>query len=172
MAFVRKRQFDTTLPQKSYFLMKVVIFALVCFGILWGYVSSTGNIEIVPGNYSVSAGDSAYSMVRKFKITVADWRYKMYLKFFAPSVKLQTGTYAIGSGTTIETLFSKVLSSPPSSKEVNITFLPGWTVYDIEVALLQYGLVGSGELTKPSKELFTNLKKKYSFLDSTSGSLE
>lgn len=152
------------IPSKHRGVTRIIALFCIVFFSLWAYVSRTGNMEITPGNYSISSGDSAYTMVKKMKINVSDWRYKAYIKFFAPEVKLQTGTYKVGSGVTLETLFSKILSAPPSSKEVNITFLPGWTVYDTEVALMQYGLVGSGEITHPSKELFAKLTKKYSFL--------
>lgn len=57
--------------------------------------------------------------------------YRVWLKFFAPSVSLKQGTYILGSDTTLSRLFENELKKP-SFEDREITILPGWNIYDIQ----------------------------------------
>lgn len=68
-------------------------------------------------------------------------RYKIWLKYFAPSVpKLQTGTYKVTKSTTLSDTIASVLTKPTYT-DITITILPGWNMYDIDAYLSEKKII-------------------------------
>jgi cell division protein YceG involved in septum cleavage len=76
---------------------------------------------------------------------------------------LQAGTYSIEQDTTIEQLFSQVLRNP-ISKDITITLLPGWNIWDIDAYLSKQGIIQSGEFTALTENITDKIRKEFPFL--------
>lgn len=87
------------------------------------------------------------------------------MKYFAPEVNVQVGTYRIDSETpmTFERVFSEVLPNP-QTKDVTVTFLPGWTLYDIDAYLADMGMIEKGQVSAIASDDLEYLKSAYPFL--------
>lgn len=99
-------------------------------------MASYGETVVKPVSFSISKGESASSVPKKLKLETG-WRSKLYVRYFAPDVAIQVGTYRIPKDAdyTLDEVFEKVLPNP-DTKDVTVTFLPGWTVYDIDAYLV------------------------------------
>lgn len=125
-------------------------------------IANYGDTVLPKTNFSIMKGDSVNSVPKKLKLD--DWRVKWYVKYFAPSVEsLQVGTYVVPEGTKLSDVFAEVLRKP-DTKDLTVTFLPGWTVFDIDAYLSDMGIVKPGEVSKPSSETLEKLSTKYPFL--------
>lgn len=89
--------------------------------------------------------------------------YKIYTRFFVKNLTLQAGTYSIEKDTTLESLFSQVLKNP-SSKDITITLLPGWNIWDMDAYLAKQGIIQSGEFTKSAENIADATRKDFPFL--------
>ncbi len=147
---------------RSFF--RLVLVGFVVFGTLAWHVSSLGAVTVPRGTFIVTKGDSMNALPKKWKLDVADWRFKAYVRFFAPKiVNLQVGTYEIPSGSTVRSVFEKVLPSP-NVKDLTVTFLPGWTLFDIDAYLASLGLVPEGAVRNLDPATFDRLSETYPFL--------
>lgn len=130
----------------------------------WGYwyVSSFGNTPIAKTSFFITKGETAASVPKKLKLENG-WRARLYVKYFAPEVPIQVGTYKVAEPTDLEGVFSNVLTHPDSN-EITITFLPGWTVFDIDAYLADMGVIEKGDVSQMDADVITKLSKKYVFL--------
>lgn len=141
--------------------------ALVAAVVLaWGYwhVSSYGDTPVKDLAFSITKGETATSLPKKLKLEDS-WRSKLYVRYFAPKVTIQVGTYRIekGNASTFKEVFTKVLPYP-QTKDVTVTFLPGWTVYDIDAYLTDMGVTEKGEVSAPTPETLAALTEAFPFL--------
>lgn len=79
----------------------------------------------------------------------------------------QAGTYSIEQDTTIEKLFSQVLKNP-ISKDITITLLPGWNIWDIDSYLTKKGIIQAGDFTALAENISSTLKTEFLFLEEAS----
>lgn len=154
----RPRPSGTGLFAKFFLLLAIA----AAFGV-W-HVASVGSVEVGKGTFIVTKGDAVPSIPKKLKIDVADWRFKAYVRYFAPKLeKLQVGTYEIPERSTVRSVFETVLPSP-NVKDLTVTFLPGWTVFDIDAYLASLGLIPEGSLKNLDPAVFAKLSDTYPFL--------
>lgn len=64
---------------------------------------------------------------------------------------------------TFERVFSEVLPNP-QTKDVTVTFLPGWTLYDIDAYLADMGMIEKGQVSAIASDDLEYLKSAYPFL--------
>lgn len=143
------------------FLRTLVIIAVLFVGSYW-YVSSFGATPVKNMAFSITKGETVSSLPKKLKLDTG-WRSKLYLKYFAPEVTVQVGTYRIETPMAFEQVFTKVLPNP-QTKDVTVTFLPGWTVYDIDVYLADMGMIEKGQVSTMAEDDFKYLQDTYAFL--------
>ncbi|MFB0964232.1 MAG: hypothetical protein QMC36_00735 [Patescibacteria group bacterium] len=135
--------------------------AAILIGSYW-YVSSFGSVQVPATAFSITKGETVSVLPKKLKLDTG-WRAKAYLKYFAPEVTVQVGTYRVGKPMTFEEVFTEVLPNP-QTKDVTVTFLPGWTVYDIDAYLTDMGMIEKGQVSSISDEDFEYLQETYPFL--------
>ena len=75
----------------------------------------------------------------KLGFDVAAWRYRLWVRFLAPTVSINAGTYETTTPTTIADFLSKTMKSPLYVDQT-ITILPGWSSYDIDAYLASKGI--------------------------------
>lgn len=64
---------------------------------------------------------------------------------------------------TLELLFSQVLRNP-TSKDLTITLLPGWNIWDMDSYLAKNGIIEAGEFTKNAENITPVMRKTFPFL--------
>ena len=145
---------------------KLFFFFLAClFFIIYFYftILGTGDVLVKPGTYSLEKWATLASVPKAFSLDVAPMQYKLYLRFFAPKVELQAGTYKVEDESTIENLFKQTLLKPLYN-DLTITILPGWNIYDIDLYLSEKKIVDSWAFLLAARDHFFDLTKKYPFL--------
>lgn len=76
---------------------------------------------------------------------------------------LQAGTYSMNEDMSLRSLFSEVLKHPVS-KDLTITLLPGWNIWDMDAYLAKQGILKPGEFTSSAENVTDRLRKDYPFL--------
>jgi cell division protein YceG involved in septum cleavage len=101
-----------------------------------------------------------------FDVEIPEWKYKIWLKYFAPKVEnLQAGGYRVDVPMTLENVFTKVLMKPVYT-DLTITILPGWNSYDIDDYLYRKDIIENpGDFLLALRDNFSKYKTEYSFLD-------
>ena len=123
-------------------MLKKTALGIILILFVWmGYSFFTlGSREVPTGNFFITKGDTLSALPEKLDISVNATLYKIWLKTHENNFVLQAGSYHIPENTTIETLFSQVLSHP-LAKDLTITILPGWNIYDIDAYLAKNGII-------------------------------
>lgn len=90
-------------------------------------------------------------------------RYNLWKMFFAPSIELKSGIFAVPEGTnTLEELF-EMLQNPTQTEE-EITLLPGWHKGEINEMFKKHNI--EGDLITEEQNIIASLAPKYPFLAS------
>ncbi len=146
-------------------MFKRLIFTIITIVLLTlGYFFVTlGNREVPTQDFIISKGDTLYTLPKKLEIDVNSTFYKAWIKIHHSDFILQAGSYHIWENVTLDSLFSDILPKP-LAKDLTITILPGWNIYDIDAYFTKSGLIKSWELVSFSKEETEKLSKKYTFL--------
>ena len=66
----------------------IVGIIVILFG-LYSYIAKTGEIIIPAGTFVLRSGDTVFSLNESQKFGIGEWRYKMYVRFFAPTPSLK-----------------------------------------------------------------------------------
>lgn len=90
--------------------------------------------------------------------------FKIYTKFFVKNFTLQAGSYFIEKNTTLEELFAQVLRNL-TTKDLTITLLPGWNIWDMDAYLTKQGIIRSGDFTASAENISDTTKKGFPFLN-------
>jgi cell division protein YceG involved in septum cleavage len=91
-----------------------------------------GTVSIANKKYTIEKGYTVTVLNDKLGFGVASWRYRLWLKFFAPqNIAVNAGTYETKDSINIETFLTKTLTKPLYIDQT-ITILPGWSIYDID----------------------------------------
>ncbi len=138
---------------------------LLFFGIFSYFsVLGVGDTLVEPGTYSLEKWATYASIPKAFSLDVNETTYKLYLRFFAPKVNLQAGTYKVEDESTIENLFKNTLVKPLYN-DLTITILPGWNLYDIDTYLSEKKIIETWAFLLAARDHFFDLSKKYPFLE-------
>lgn len=150
-----------------FFLFMIGLFCVYGFFSIRGI----GDTLIKEGKYVIQKGTTVSTLPQMLHIDIANWKYKTYLKFFAPTIpSLQVGTYEVERATTFSAFLSENLTKP-SYADITITILPGWNIYDIDATLTDKGVIQTGDILLAARDNFSTFQKKYAFL-ATAPSLE
>lgn len=122
-----------------------------------------GSLPVEAKKISLTPGTSVLALNQKAGINVADWRFRLYVKYYFPDFALKAGTYSIKERATVRDLFSTALKTPTTT-DITLTVLPGWNLYDIDADWSNDGLIATGSLSRIDAKTFSNLKKKFNFL--------
>lgn len=113
--------------------------------------------------FTIQQGDTIASIPKKVWLDISPLLFKIYTRFFIPETKLLSGTYTIKSPITLKELFSDTLQNP-TSKDISITILPGWNIWDIDAYLAKAWIITPGDFSSIGERIPNNLEKIYPFL--------
>lgn len=148
----------------SRIIQMIIIWIFACIIFLYFLVKNTGNIEITPKGYIIDKWASMLSLNTKLKWWVADWRYSLWVRYFAPeNITLMAWEYEAVRGTTVETFFTESIASPVHT-DITITILPGWNMYDIDAYLVEKNIAKTGEFLRVASDRFAEYQTKYDWL--------
>jgi len=121
------------------------------------------NTMVSKQDFIVNRGDTIASLPKKLDVPVNTTFFKIYTRFFVKNFTLQAGTYSMEKDATIASLFSQVLKNP-TSKDITITFLPGWNMWDMDAYLTKVGIIKAGDFTKNAENITPEIRKSFPFL--------
>ena len=142
------------------YLSLIIIFVLAFVGYI-GY--SVPKTPVLKQDFVINKGDTIVNLPKKLNIDINPTLFKFYTKFFVRSFTLQAGTYSIDKNITLETLFTQALRNP-TSKDITITLLPGWNIWDMDVYLAKEGITKAGDFTAAAENIPSGLKKSFPFI--------
>lgn len=144
----------------KYFLILVGIFLAFSY-----YISATRGVMIPAWGYTIAAGTTLATLNTAQKLDIVDWRYRLYVKFFAPKVTIRAGYYETTEAMTLEQFLTTGLEkTTPTASEITLTFLPGWNIWDMDAYLASKSLVPAGEFVATLQKNFIQYQADFSFL--------
>lgn len=138
-------------------------FAIVAVLVVGYLYESIPDATVQPQDFIISRGDTVATLPKKLHIDVNSFFYRLYVKFHYSSVILQAGTYQINKVTTLDDLFKTTLKNP-TSKDLSVTILPGWNIFDIDAYLSKSQIAKTGEFIMVSENISASLRKDFPFL--------
>lgn len=142
----------------SIFLILMMLF----IGFFW--VKWVGEMVVKSWSYNLKKWVTISQIPEILWINTGNLRYKLWLKYFAPSIpRLQAGTYKISKNTTLSSVIGEVLTSPVYT-DITITILPGWNMYDIDSYLSDKHILPTWAFLIAGRDNFASFGEKYSFL--------
>lgn len=145
--------------------MKILSFLIVLALLIIGYISYIfPQTIVVKQEFIVNRGDTVASLPKKLSMGVNSTIFKVYTRIFVGNFNLQAGTYTMEKDATIKSLFTEVLKNP-TSKDITITLLPGWNIWDMDVYLTKQGIIRAGDFTKIAENISPAMRKDFPFLD-------
>ena len=154
----------TTRRNKESRSLRFFVLAIVGIFIVLSYlVWSVGSVAIPAGKYSIEKWYTASILSDKLGFGIASWRYRLWVRFFAPTVSINAGTYETTKPTTIADFLSKTMKSPLYIDQT-ITILPWWSSYDIDTYLATKGIGSVGDFLETSRLNFSVYQKEFSWL--------
>jgi len=166
------RQFRNTIPKKKLlnngqFMRKLILVLIWIFFVVFAYKYSTiWDTAISHQDFIINKWETLNILPKKLGFDVNNYLYKIWIKLNYSSFNLQSGSYSINSNTNLDNLFQNVLKNP-DSKDIKITILPGWNIFDIDDYLSSNWIIKTWDLIEISKNLSSDLRQKYSFLKDT-----
>ena len=142
------------------FLSFLVFFWLLFAGYVTYIIPTT---TVIKQDFIVNRGDTIATLRDKLSMNIHPTIFKVYTRFFEKDFILQAGTYTIGRDTTLKRLFSETLRNP-ISKDITITLLPGWNIWDIDLYLTKEGVTKSGAFTKSAENIREKMRIDFPFL--------
>lgn len=148
--------------------MKFLAFIFLLITLFFGYIVFTEpntNAIIKKQDFIISRGDTLSTLPVKFNISrdVNPLFYKLYLRFKQKDFILQAGTYHMEKDETLTEFFENTLKNP-QSKDITITILPGWNIFDIDVYLSKLKIIKEGDFIGASENISDGLRKSFLFL--------
>lgn len=143
------------------FLSFLVFFALLALGYI---VYIFPNTTVIKQDFIVNRGETVANLPKKLSIAVNPVLFKIYTRLAIKNFTFQAGTYSMERDATVATLFSEVLRNPVS-KDITITLLPGWNVWDMDAYLSKQGVIQAGDFTKSAENITDALRKDFPFLE-------
>lgn len=164
------RNVSSRMQKNQHSWNKIRLFAIiwVCLIALFYSVWSVGNANITNKKYTIEKGYTITVLNDKLGFGVASWRYRLWLKFFAPqNIIVNVGTYETTSNITIETFLTKTLTKPLYVDQT-ITILPGWNIYDIDAYIASKWIGWVWELLDTARINFWKYQTDFPFLKNAS----
>lgn len=122
-------------------------------------------MTIPAGDYTIKSGETVANLNETQDLGITSWRYKLYVKFFAPETNIRAGNYTTTEPMELESfLVDGLKETTPSGNEVRITLLPGWNIWDYDAYFAEKDVLKAGEFEKTAKENFAKYQEDYPFL--------
>lgn len=135
--------------------------------LLWNYISFTDvdctNKNVLATGITVEKWDTFSSVLQRETWSI--WFSKVYLKLNPPEFQLQAWKYQIITECWIDTLIWG-LQNPINESDINLTFLEGWNIFDIDEFLTNESYINAWEFISFAEN--HNLESDYVFLDGIS----
>ncbi len=148
----------------SYLKIGAGVAALVILFFLW--ISWAGSTPVnVDRTVKIPKGTSVSNIDTLLKVKISHTRYKLWKAFFAPSINLQTGVFAMPENTNTLSDFFIAMKNPAPTEE-DITLLPGWHKGEISEAFRKKEI--TGDLIAEESSIIAALSGKYPFLNGKS----
>lgn len=143
-----------------FFAIATVLSIIIFTYLIW----SVGSIPIQKGKYTIEKWYTASVLSDKLGFSVASWRYRLWIRFFAPTnIVISAGTYEATTPITIADFLTKTLTKPLYIDQT-ITILPGWSSYDIDTYLASKDIGRVGDFLDTARINFVEYQKDYPFL--------
>ncbi|MDD5197886.1 MAG: endolytic transglycosylase MltG [Candidatus Gracilibacteria bacterium] len=141
-------------------LLLIITVSLLGF---WYITSVFPNTVVTKQDFIVNRGETIANLPKKLGINVNPTLFKIYTRLAIKNFPFQAGTYSIEKDTTIKGLFDQVLKNP-ISKDITITLLPGWNIWDMDAYLTKQGIIQAGDFTKSAENITDAMRKEFPFL--------
>ena len=96
------------------------------------------------------------------------WVNKIFLKIYfslnGTPKNLEVGKYILKGGSTFAETIKQL--ETPQNQDMQVTFLEGWNIYDMDEKLTQMGLIKKGEFVEKIRNNFKNFQQDFDFLAS------
>lgn len=160
-----RRQNNTSNESKKFPIIGLLAGIFVMFIGFYLFVSGTGNVSIPAGDFTVASGETVATLNNSQKFGISDWRYRLYVKFFAPEVTIKAGDYCTTEAMTLENFLKNGLKQTiVKDNEISITLLPGWNIWDFDAYFAEKGILNAGDFTEAAKENLKKYQSDYQFL--------
>ena len=149
-------------PSRS---LRFFVLAIIGFFLLLTYlVSSVGSVNIPAGKYTIEKWYTVSILSDKLGFGIASWRYRLWIRFFAPSgIVINAGTYETKDALSVSEFLTKTIKTPVYIDQT-ITILPGWSSYDIDAYLANKGIGSVGDFLETSRLNFSQYQRDFPFL--------
>lgn len=145
-------------------MKKLILFILL---LIWIYfinsIYSIWNTQILPWKYTIEKWDITSSIPKRFNLDINLTYYKIWLKISWYNINLLAWTYKVDNNISLSELVLKKLKKP-DFEDREITILPWWNIFDIDLYLSNLWLIESWELSDFDQSQIENLSDKYTFL--------
>ncbi len=143
-----------------FFVIATMVILLGAAYLVW----SVGMVTIPKGKYTIEKGYTTAVLSDKLGFGIASWRYRLWIRFFAPStIVMQAGTYETTVPISIADFLTKTIVKPLSVDQA-ITILPGWNSYDIDAYLAWKNIGGVGDFLDTARINFSTYQQDFPFL--------
>jgi len=145
-------------------MKKLILVLIWIFFIVFAYKYSTiWDTVISKQDFIVNKWETLNVLPKKLGFDVNYYLYKIWVKLNYSSFNLQSWTFSITEDITLSELFQNTLKNP-DSKDIKITILPGWNIFDIDNYLSKLDIIKNWELIYLSENISSELYQKYGFL--------
>lgn len=153
---LRRKQDSRSL---RFFVLVIIGIFIVLSYLVW----SVGSVSIPADKYNIEKWYTASMLSDKLGFGIASWRYRLWIRFFAPNISINAGTYETSTPTTIADFLTKTMRSPLYVDQV-ITILPGWSSYDIDSYLANKGIGSVGDFLDTARLNFVEYQRDFPWL--------
>lgn len=145
-------------------MKKLILVLIWIFFVVFAYkYSMIWSTPVLKQDFIVNKWETSNSLPKKLNIDVNYYLYKIWIKLNYSEFKLLAWSYSINKDTNLDNLFQNILKNP-DSKDIKITILPGWNIFDIDDYLAKNWIIKEWELISSSENISSDLTWKYSFL--------
>ncbi len=150
------------------FILKIIFFFLiiVVLYIFFLYINIWETL-IKKQDFIIKKWDTLYSLQEKLNFNINLNLYKIWIKLNYSNFNLQEWVYKMKESTKLNIVFKDILNKP-LFQDFEITILPWWNIFDIDYYLSNKKIIQKNEFIKHIKNIDSNLKNKYVFLQGVS----
>lgn len=134
------------------------------FVVFWIYsYNNIWNTTILKQDFNIGKWDLVSTLPQKLNLSLNIYLYKLWIKLNYSPYNLQIWSYSLDENISLNELFDNILKHP-NSKDIKVTILPWWNIFDIDAYLSDNWVIKKWELISFSKNIWVIYKSDYSFL--------
>ena len=158
------------------YIIWLIIFILIITRFFSSQINSIWDIQIPAWNYSIGNWVTMNSLPTKFNLNfwkVDSLLYKLWLRrTWNDEFLLQAWNYNIPETNLTNLFLDNKYLTKASIKEIEVTILPGYSIFDIDELLTIKWLINAWEFINVSENIPDSIFSNYSFIDSSFSTLE